>query len=66
MHAHGRVYDVTAYLPYHPAGARTIARFAGTDAAVHFDFHPKSARSVWAQCEIGRVQGAECTGCVVM
>jgi cytochrome b involved in lipid metabolism len=59
------VYDVTAYLPHHPAGPRAILKYAGTDAARHFDFHPRAARDVWAQFEIGRIEGQE-GACTVM
>merc|ERR1711970_716443 len=34
---HGRVYDVTAFLPYHPGGKSSILKVAGSDATTLFD-----------------------------
>lgn len=31
---HGRVYDVTKWLPKHPGGARILMHYAGEDATV--------------------------------
>jgi len=37
----GKVYDVTAYLDYHPGGKRILMKAAGRDATKLFDsFHP--------------------------
>ncbi|VVT56842.1 uncharacterized protein SAPINGB_P005329 [Magnusiomyces paraingens] len=39
---HGKVYDVTAFLPEHPGGQKIILRYAGKDATAKFDtIHPK-------------------------
>src|SRR5262245_25403033 len=34
---HGRVYDLTQFLPEHPGGAGTILMYAGKDASEAFD-----------------------------
>ncbi len=47
------VYDVTAFLRKHPAGADSILRHAGTDATTDFDFHSRSAQKMWCQYKIG-------------
>ncbi|KAG1676829.1 hypothetical protein FOA52_010338 [Chlamydomonas sp. UWO 241] len=35
----GRVYDITAYLPFHPGGARIVLSSAGRDATELFNKH---------------------------
>ena len=50
-----RVFDVTTFLDWHPAGRKTILRVAGTDVTEHFAFHSSKAKRVWAQLEIGRL-----------
>jgi cytochrome b involved in lipid metabolism len=57
--AHGEVYDVTEFLRrgLHPGGEQSIARYAGTDATVHFDFHGHSAHRIWGAYRIGHVAG---------
>jgi len=38
---HGKVYDVTEFLPEHPGGSRIILQLAGRDATAEFDpIHP--------------------------
>ncbi|KAH8681497.1 cytochrome b2 [Xylariales sp. PMI_506] len=38
---HGKVYDVTEFLPEHPGGAKIILKYAGKDATEEFDpIHP--------------------------
>ncbi|KAI8328709.1 hypothetical protein BC941DRAFT_363523 [Chlamydoabsidia padenii] len=38
---HGKVYDLTEFLPDHPGGQKIILRYAGTDATSAFDpIHP--------------------------
>ena len=56
--AHGRVYDVTAYLSHHPAGAQAILRHAGKESTVDFDFHSGGAQSLWSKYCIGRVESS--------
>lgn len=34
---HGKVYDVSSYLPQHPGGAQVMLKLAGKDATVPFD-----------------------------
>ncbi|KAI5296740.1 hypothetical protein KEM55_005672, partial [Ascosphaera atra] len=39
---HGKVYDVTDFLPEHPGGAKIILKYAGKEATEAFDpVHPK-------------------------
>ena len=38
---HGKVYDVTKFLPEHPGGSAIILKYAGKDATKAFDpIHP--------------------------
>jgi predicted heme/steroid binding protein len=53
--AHGRVYDVTAFVPRHPGSARAILRHAGEDASADFDFHRAATRTFWRKFQIGVV-----------
>lgn len=34
---HGKVYDVTDFLPKHPGGATMLVKFAGKDSTLQFD-----------------------------
>ncbi|KAI6007604.1 glyoxylate dehydrogenase [Pisolithus orientalis] len=41
---HGRVYDVTEFLPEHPGGSKIILKYAGKDATEAYDpIHPPDA-----------------------
>ncbi|TIA91284.1 hypothetical protein E3P99_01144 [Wallemia hederae] len=41
---HGKVYDVTEFLPEHPGGSRIILKYAGKDATAEYDpIHPPDA-----------------------
>lgn len=41
---HGKVYDVTEFLPEHPGGAKIILKYAGKDATAEYDpIHPPDA-----------------------
>lgn len=41
MIIHGKVYDLTQFLPEHPGGQRIILKYAGKDATDAFDpIHP--------------------------
>ena len=42
---HGKVYDVTGFLPDHPGGKRAIMLYAGKDASEEFDMlHPPAIK----------------------
>jgi cytochrome b involved in lipid metabolism len=49
------VYDVTYFLPLHPAGCESILRHGGEDATLDFEFHSSGARRQWTNYRIGRV-----------
>ena len=51
--AHGKVYDVTAFMSRHPGGDRAILRRAGTDATCDYDFHSSRAQKMWERFMIG-------------
>lgn len=51
--AHGKVYDVTSFIPKHPAGEAAILRKAGTDTSIDFDFHSSRAQKMWAPFMLG-------------
>ena len=54
--AKGQVYDATAYLSSHPAGAIAIARKAGgLDCSEDFEFHSGKAQKLWKHLRIGSV-----------
>ncbi len=57
--AHGNVYDVTRFIPSHPAGEYAILRHAGTESTVHFDFHSSKARKMWAAYHIGYLERSD-------
>jgi len=41
---HGKVYDVTEFLPDHPGGSKIILKYAGKDATAEYDpIHPPDA-----------------------
>merc|ERR1712093_16889 len=53
------VYDVTAFLALHPAGAKPLLRRAGGDATRDFSFHSRTAQKGWRQYKIGVLEGSE-------
>ena len=53
--AHGKVYDVTAFLPRHPAGELAILRRGGADSTIDFDFHSAHAQRIWKSYLLGYV-----------
>ena len=57
MVVHGKVYAVTAYLPYHPGGKATLMKAAGTDGTELFDkFHSwVSADGLLEACCVGKL-----------
>lgn len=63
--AHGKVYDVTNWLDKHPAGAKAILSHAGTDSTEDFEFHSRSAKSLWESFYIGRLEGHS-GGCTIL
>lgn len=47
------VLDVTKFIPFHPAGAQSILRHAGTDSTIHYEFHSRGAQKLWlSKCQI--------------
>ena len=63
--AHGKVYDVSAFISRHPAGELAIIRKGGTDATQDFDFHSSRARRMWSPFVIGYLEPAEGSDCVL-
>ena len=66
--AHGKVYDVTAFLTKHPAGEFAILRHGGTDSTTDFDFHSSKAQRMWAPYLLGYVMpsgSSTGTDCVI-
>lgn len=55
----GKVYDITAYLPYHPGGPGNVLPYCGSDAKAAFDNKPHSATAsdLLASYYIGDVGG---------
>jgi len=55
---HGKVYDVTKYLPLHPGGKQLIFRSAGKDITDDFEgmFHSIKARDIMEQYEVGSLK----------
>lgn len=66
MALHGRVYNVTPYLRYHPGGVETLVEAAGTDATDLFDEHHKwvNARGIMEACCIGRLHSGCATSSI--
>ncbi|CEM08558.1 unnamed protein product [Vitrella brassicaformis CCMP3155] len=66
---HGKVYDITKFLPDHPGGPEVITNIAGQDTSEEFEEigHSDSARHQAVPYEIGVLEGHEetATGCVV-
>ena len=66
--AHGKVYDVTSFLPRHPAGELAILRHGGTDSTQDYDFHSTKAQRMWAPYQVGYVEtgaSARAADCVL-
>lgn len=63
--AHGKVYDVTSWLPYHPAGIRSILRHAGEESTEDYDFHSRNARKLWEEHCIGIIKGEGPSSCTI-
>eukprot|EP01104_Vermistella_antarctica_P004652 TRINITY_DN15071_c0_g1_i1.p1 TRINITY_DN15071_c0_g1~~TRINITY_DN15071_c0_g1_i1.p1 ORF type:complete len:266 (+),score=16.14 TRINITY_DN15071_c0_g1_i1:181-978(+) len=59
--AHGRVYDATTFLKYHPGGVNAILRRGGQDTSRDFDFHSAPGRAKWDKFCIGEVEGSRRT-----
>mmetsp|Transcript_24833 Transcript_24833/g.76688 ORF Transcript_24833/g.76688 Transcript_24833/m.76688 type:complete len:192 (-) Transcript_24833:207-782(-) len=54
--ANKNVYDVTKFLPRHPAGTFSIVRHAGgSDCAEDLAFHSPKAQRLWGHHKIGRL-----------
>ncbi|XP_019864664.1 cytochrome b5 reductase 4 isoform X2 [Aethina tumida] len=53
----GRVFNVTAYLPFHPGGVEELMKGAGKDATTLFDqVHPwVNYESILQKCYVGRL-----------
>lgn len=61
--ANEKVYDVTDWLKYHPAGTDCILKKGGQDCTVDFYFHSKNAIAYWKQYQIGYTQ--DHTKCII-
>jgi len=61
----GKVYDVTEFIPLHPAGEKAILRHAGQDSTEDFLFHSPQAQKLWDPYCIGSVEGAD-AGCIIL
>jgi L-lactate dehydrogenase (cytochrome) len=61
----GKVYDVTEFIPKHPAGEKAILRHAGQECTEDFLFHSPGAQKLWHPYCIGSVEGAD-AGCVIL
>lgn len=49
------VYDVTAFVQFHPGSPAAILRHAGQDATRDFDFHTQEAHRLWDRYRIARL-----------
>jgi cytochrome b involved in lipid metabolism len=54
---HGRVYDVTRYLPFHPGGVDKLMKAAGKDATVLFNHYHSfvNASAILERCLVGQL-----------
>lgn len=59
MVLHGEVYNITAYLPFHPGGRDELLRAAGTDGTALFTKeHPwVNYQSMMKHCHVGTFVG---------
>eukprot|EP01116_Phalansterium_solitarium_P009415 TRINITY_DN2352_c0_g1_i1.p1 TRINITY_DN2352_c0_g1~~TRINITY_DN2352_c0_g1_i1.p1 ORF type:complete len:370 (-),score=52.05 TRINITY_DN2352_c0_g1_i1:223-1332(-) len=56
----GEVYDITAYIGYHPGGTRALMKFAGRDGTENVEFHsPEMMRLLRTYFYVGRLEGAD-------
>lgn len=64
MALNGRVYDITAYLPFHPGGSQILEKASGTDATALFRrYHPwVNAGALLEACCLGRLGGGAGAG----
>ncbi|MCE4610613.1 MAG: cytochrome b5 domain-containing protein [Desulfurococcales archaeon] len=54
----GKVYDVTSYINYHPAGAKSILQYCGKDATQAFaKYHSRRAWEILQHFYIGDIGG---------
>ena len=49
------IYDVSEYYKLHPGSANAILKNLHADATVHYNFHSKSAKKIWAKYKIGEI-----------
>ncbi|PON24626.1 cytochrome-b5 reductase [Trichoderma gamsii] len=61
---HGKVYDVSKYVPDHPGGVDVLIEVAGTDATAAYNEagHSEDADEVLETLQIGTIQGYVQTG----
>jgi len=56
----GNVYDVTSYIPYHPAGSRIIARYCGNEVTGIFaQIHSNRAWDLLKNYKIGTISAGK-------
>lgn len=57
MALHGRVYNITPYLNYHPGGVDTLLEVAGTDGTALFDKYHSwvNSKGIMQACCVGRL-----------
>jgi cytochrome-b5 reductase len=58
MVLHGKVYNITPYLRFHPGGADILVKAAGRDATALFNkYHPwVNAHALLEKCLLGLLQ----------
>merc|ERR1711933_193769 len=62
----GLVFDVTEFLPFHPASSECILNNSGgVDCERHFKFHSKNAQKLLYKFIIGRVEKQNVIDCVI-
>jgi cytochrome b involved in lipid metabolism len=55
-----RVYDVTEFLPLHPAGAYSISKKNGKDCTTDYEFHSVAGRNLFKPYQIGVLETQSC------